>query len=417
MNRDSQQQSLDVTDNHEFTDLYQNLKHEPEASWQCCEKKISKQALIENIAQIFILGSTAVYFIILCIDFWNPEVNRKDFSTQIEVATMPTPFIYLDWDTVKHPANYSCEYTIYIANTTIYDSHSDTSDIGATLINISTNVNDPNGKISIDSLLTSKEWHVVFQKTQTYDQILVLPPYHSELPVNTKNDNGDIVFFTYCGFENTSLLAVNQTNQSRFDALLDAHKEIVSDIIYETLIWYDIDHIDGISTANYGTVLNTLNSLHFQTDFILGGYVVSMQYEWFRFNNQVDKHLTLPDYYVATVGSTFDIINFESVLSMQLANRGYVDMLQLLVAPDDSGSQITYNTVASHNWTDVFAWVGGMYETVFSVINCLAIYLLWGSGKCRGKLLIAIDCWLSVVCVFVFKFFVFFFFDNTRCNE
>ena len=112
---------------------------------------------------------------------------------------------------------------------------------------------------------------------------------------------------------------------------------------------------------------------------------IHLQYEWYKFKNTVDKNKdNLPDYYVTTVGSTFDIINFESVLPDNLDSKGYVDALQLLIHPDDSGSQITYNTSALSTWTDIFASLGGMYEMLQTIIGVIVVYLLWGSGKFKG---------------------------------
>lgn len=88
-------------------------------------------------------------------------------------------------------------------------------------------------------------------------------------------------------------------------------------------------------------------------------------YEWFSFDNEIDKKSSYRDYFITSVGSTFSLVD----------NYGKLDMY---ISPNAVGKKITFVTTQSLDFWSIFSLTGGMFATVNSIVAIVAIHIIWG---------------------------------------
>lgn len=359
---------------------------EQDAHWECYGRKMNKQDTVGTVGLFVTTGAMLAYFIYSLVNYFDPTLNRKEYVKQTNVEEMPMPYIFFGFDYQQD--NFTCYYTIFddtdiIFETTLFYSTVDASFSGYFAFNDTYGV----GAEPFSYILDLDEWFILHQVGTSQIQILIIPPRDATLHVNNaesglsgSGSSGNVQdigiglqLYTVCGIQKSDyLVEKGNTSGEYYDESIEA--------IYESFLWYNIDHTDQLYDKYYDLTINeTFTQLGSSTNqFILGGYVATFDYEWFDFANKVDvnKDYSHKEYFVSSVGSTFDIVNVNYNLYY---DYGLFDAFFLMIKPNSAGIKITYHTDPETNWTDVLSDLGGMYGTVAGVVNFFLIYLIWGA--------------------------------------
>ena len=383
--------------------------------WYCCTKKFNKQTTIKRIGYFLIFASMCSYISYLSARFFDSKINRKQYTEQSSVDSMPIPYIYFGLNTSLHPSNFSCGYVMF-----------DKFDIIVSTINAFVPSVDPTvvefltwdssfnhiANSKLGDLIDLNKWVVVHRIHHDQIEMLVIPPSDATLDVSnanvyqeeagsgqtTVNDVG-IRLYSICGFyiPNNNGSADIFRNESHYQNSVtifntsEEHKMKSFETIYQTMVLYDIDHVDQLRRHFYDKTLNdTFNSLSLTYDFIIGGHMAVFEYEWFSFRDSIDdddddnsggdndgddNKSQRYDYFVSSIGSTFDILNFGT---HEYATYGFYDSFFLIIKPNTAGIKVIYHTKLAQRWPDVLSDIGGMYGLVSGFINFVLIYLIWG---------------------------------------
>lgn len=368
--------------------------------WLCCSKAINKQNTIQKIALLITAFIMLLYLVYLCISFFDYSINKKQFTEQSNVSTMPAPYIFFEIDsTAVVDPEFSCEYELFTKFDTLQRSVDKSSDVNSTVIDfyLTEDVHDYSGATingiaanntaiansDIGTYITdSDEWIIIHRFSNKKRSMLIIPPSDEVLHVSNPNtyyqdinSNGVYInddftndiglrIYAACGYGNTSINS-------------GLTQDEVNEDISQTIVWYNIDHLDQLKKYFSDATLNqTFTTLSYTYDFLLGGYMTIMEYEWFAYVNKIKpKSVTGKNFFISSIESTFNLLN---VQYNAFVDKGYYDAFYLIIKPNSAGVKVTHVTTFAEHWTSILSSFGGMYGTIAGVVNIVLLYLIWG---------------------------------------
>lgn len=205
--------------------------------------KLNGKTAILLIQFLIVFGIIGTYFGYNIFRYFDTSTNRKDYTKDETVDTMPIPFVYIDFERVD-----GCQVTLYFANddTSIYLYSGNYTNYDINIYNTS-----HRNTIDIETILdeeSSDEWKVIYVENSYWMQYLFIPPVSVTMAVDSKETAKVQI---YCDWYGDYLW--NDTTKN---------------------IYYYINHRDQL--YDYGTLDNVMTTFYYTSDYIFSGYDISL---------------------------------------------------------------------------------------------------------------------------------------------